>query len=152
MRTLWAWIKDYYYGTITLFHTFFFWYIPKKYQAENLRNSPVIIIPGLMSKWNIFRKIIKPLVLQGHPVYEVKGLGRNIIRIADAAKLVRKVIDENNLENVILVGHSKGGLEGKYALAFLNQDNRIKKLVAIASPFAGSILAKKFPMFIPCCF
>ena len=148
MKILWRWINDYYYGATTLFHTLFFWYIPKKYRAENLKNSPVIIIPGLLNRWNIFRKIIKPLILQGHPVYEVKGLGRNIVKIAEGAKLVRKVIDENNLDNVVLIAHSKGGLEGKYVLAFLNQDNRIRKLVAVASPFAGSVLAKKFPMFI----
>ena len=148
MKILWRWINDYYYGATTLFHTLFFWYIPKKYRAENLKNSPVIIIPGLLNRWNIFRKIIKPLILQGHPVYEVKGLGRNTIQIAEGAKLVRRVIDENSLENVILVGHSKGGLLGKHALAFSNHDGKIKKLISVAPPFAGTTLAKKFPRLI----
>jgi pimeloyl-ACP methyl ester carboxylesterase len=76
--------------------------------------------------------------LQGHPIYTVDNLGFNIKAIDESAKLVRSLIDEKKLDNVIILAHSKGGLIAKYLLAFENEDNRVKKAIAIASPFHGS--------------
>ena len=40
---------------------------------------------------------------------------------------------------------AKGGLIGKHILAFNNLDGKIKKLIAIATPFGGSHAAKLIP-------
>lgn len=104
--------------------------------------EPVILLAGVTNTWRSLKKIGDKISLEGHPVYIVPNLGRNFKDIESSAKIVEEVIDENHLENVIIIAHSKGGLIGKYLLI---QDKRIKKLVAIATPFAGSYIARIFP-------
>ena len=47
-----------------------------------------------------------------------------------------------DLRGVALVAHSKGGLIGKHLLAFDDPDGRLDRLVAVATPFGGSRLAR----------
>ena len=84
--------------------------------------------------------------LLGHPVYIVPKLGNNIADIPASAKKVREVIEENNLKNIVIVAHSKGGLIGKYLLLHEDPDKRTKGLIAIATPFHGSSMSKFIPL------
>ncbi|MDP2668829.1 MAG: alpha/beta fold hydrolase [bacterium] len=104
--------------------------------------SPIILIPGIYEKWHFLKAVADPLSRLGHPVYILEHLGYNINSIQDSAKLIRELIDEKKLEKVIIIAHSKGGLIGKYLLAFDNKDNKINKLITIASPFGGTNLVK----------
>ncbi len=47
-----------------------------------------------------------------------------------------------DLRDVALVAHSKGGLIGKHLLAYDDPDGRVDRLVAVATPFGGSRLAR----------
>ena len=107
--------------------------------------SPIILIPGITAKWHMMNLLADPLSKKGHPVYIVPRLGFNFKKIGESAKIIRELIDENDLRDVIILAHSKGGLIGKYVLAHHNGDNRVKKLIAIATPFAGSRLAVHMP-------
>ena len=107
--------------------------------------EPVILIPGITIKWGFLRKLGDKISMSGHPTYVVPKLGLNFTDISTSAQIVREIINENKLKNVIIVAHSKGGLIGKYLLVNFNQDNRIKKVIAIAAPFSGSPLAKMIP-------
>ncbi len=93
----------------------------------------------------MLRKFGDLISLKGYPVYIVPSLGHNFTDIAKSARLVGEVIDKNNLTNIIIVGHSKGGLIGKYLLLDEKYDNAIKVIIAIATPFAGGKLAKLVP-------
>lgn len=108
--------------------------------------SPVILIPGIVAKWNFLENIGDKISLKGHPTYIVPKLGYNLIDIPHSAKIVREVIDKNGLQDVVIVGHSKGGLIGKYLMIHNNQDKRIKGLVAIATPFAGVPVVRTVPV------
>lgn len=115
---------------------------PKHYLGHIVEGkAPVILIPGITNKWGFLKKLGDKISLEGHPVYIVLKLGYNLVDIPTAAKTVQEIIDENNLKDVIIVAHSKGGLIGEYLLTC---DKRIKELVAIATPFYGSHLAKFF--------
>lgn len=115
---------------------------PKHYLGYTVKGKdPVILIPGITNKWGFLKKLGDKISLEGHPVYIVPKLGYNLVDIPTAAKIVEDLIDENNLKDVIIVAHSKGGLIGKYLLI---NDNRIKKLIAIATPFSGSHFARFF--------
>ncbi len=104
--------------------------------------DPVILLAGITNTWRSLKKIGDKISLEGYPVYIVSRLGRNFRDIPTSAKIVEEIIDENNLKDIIVVAHSKGGLVGKYLLV---HDKRIKKLIAIATPFAGSIIVKLIP-------
>lgn len=115
---------------------------PKHYLGHIIKGKkPIILIPGIMGKWGFLKKLGDKISLEGHPVYIVPKLGYNLANIPTAAKIVEEIIDENNLKDVIIVAHSKGGLIGEYLLTC---DKRVEKLIAIATPFYGSHLAKFF--------
>lgn len=107
--------------------------------------APIILIPGVRGRWAFLKPLGDYLSLLGHPVYIVPELGNNLADIPTTAAKVRAVINEAGLKDVILVGHSKGGLVGKYLLQFHNQDNRIKGLVSLGTPYSGTSLVKLFP-------
>lgn len=140
------WVQDYLFAAKRQGQAFIFRDPPKHYLSYvNEHKSPIILIPGIYEKWHFLQDIADPLSLAGHPVYVVKGLGYNVQSIPDSAALIRELIDEEQLTNVVLIAHSKGGLIGKHLLAFDNADRRVIKLIAIATPFAGSHIVQYVP-------
>jgi triacylglycerol lipase len=131
------WIEDYlYFAKARLLFSL----NPPQYYLDNAAagKPSIILIPGVRAKWQFLKFIADSLAAQGYPIYVVEKLGYNRQAIDHSAKLVRELIDEKKLDNVIIVAHSKGGLIAKYLLAFANQDNRVKKVIAIATPWQGS--------------
>jgi pimeloyl-ACP methyl ester carboxylesterase len=112
---------------------------------------PVVLIPGVYETWHFMKPVAARLAKAGHPVHFVAELGRNAATIPDAAATVEAYIDAHDLHHVVLVGHSKGGLIGKQVML---ADERVDKLVALATPFSGSsysryMLTKPLRAFIP---
>ena len=119
---------------------------PEHYLGYVVGNKkPIVLIPGLFEKWHFLKAIADPLSLQGHPIYVPEHIGYNTKEIHNGAQLVHEFIEENDLNGVIIIAHSKGGLIGKHILAFHNQDERVAKVIAIATPFQGSYIAKLVP-------
>lgn len=146
IRNLRHWIKDYFHLARLYGHTIFVRKPPKHYLGHIvMHKAPIILIPGVTTKWTFLKIIADPLSLQGHPIYVIEKLGYNMKDIPTSATLVRDVINEYDLKDVVIIAHSKGGLIGKYALLFNNADARIKKMVAIATPFGGSEVANFIP-------
>lgn len=131
---------------------------------------PVILIPGILGRWGYMKRLSDKISLRGHPVYIVPELGYNIFSIPLSAKIlrtlivhiiptfghippkiskgaqaIRNLIEKENLKGAILVAHSKGGLIGKYLLVHHNTDHRVLGMIAIATPFSGSAMAKLIP-------
>ncbi len=137
------WVRDYLYLFRGQSYSFIFRKPPRHYLGHVKEGfSPVILIPGVFEKWQFLKAIADPISLLGHPVYVLEHLGYNTGEIFKAAKLVRELIDEEKLKNVVIIAHSKGGLIGKYVLAFYDEDKKVKKLISIATPYKGSTLAK----------
>ena len=143
MKNVFYWINDYYYLLLGKLLMYIHQKPPKDYLGYAIKDkNPVILIPGNSNKWGFLKKLADTISNLGHPIYISQKLGLNLFDIPTSAKIVREIIDENNLENAIIIGHSKGGLIGKYFLIHENKDNKIKGLIAIATPFSGSRLAK----------
>ncbi len=106
---------------------------------------PVILLAGLSMNWHYMRHLGDRISLLGHPVYAIPGLKRNHLDVPSSAKFVRDLIDRHGLNNVVIIGHSKGGIIAKYLLVHLNRDSAVKKAIAIATPFSGSHLARIVP-------
>lgn len=148
MKKINAWIKDYAYlfsqGTIMYFKRT----PPKHYLGHIIDGKvPVIILPGIFGRWAFLKPIADHISLLGHPIYIVPKLGNNIGDIPTSSQKVREVIEENNLKNVVIVAHSKGGLITKYLMLHENPDKRVKGLIAIATPFHGSSIGKFIPHY-----
>ena len=116
------------------------WATPDGYGGGD--KMPVVVLPGVYETWHYLRPVTEALSAAGHPVHVMKNLGINHRPIPASAKLVYDRIVDLDLSGFALVAHSKGGLIGKHLLAFEDADRRIDRLVAIASPFNGTRMAK----------
>src|SRR3989338_1872301 len=143
MKKITAWIKDYAY----LFSTGAFAYFKHTPPPHCLGYTkegkvPIVILSGVLMPWAFSKQIADHISLLGHPVYIIPKLGNNNRDIPRSAKAVREVIEENNLKNIIIVAHSKGGLISKYLLLHEDPERRVTGLIAIATPFHGSSAGK----------
>src|SRR3989338_7408769 len=146
MKKTGYWIIDYYYLLLGKLLMYFYKNPPKSYLDYVLPGkNPVILIPGNSNRWGFLKKLADSISRFGHPVYIVDKLGLNMFDIPTSAKIVREIIDEKNLKNVVLLGHSKGGVVGKYILIHENKDNQISRLIAIGAPFSGSNIVNHLP-------
>ena len=125
----------------------YFRHTPPKHYLSYVKNGkvPVIILPGLGGRWGFYKPTADHISLLGHPVYIIPKLGNNYKDIPTSAKKVREVIEENNLKNIVIVAHSKGGLISKYLLIHEDPEKRVKGVIAIATPFHGSSMARFIP-------
>ena len=103
--------------------------------------DPVVLLPGVYEQWSYLLRVGARLHDDGHPVHVVPALRRNVAPIPRSAAIVRERLEQLDLRGVALVAHSKGGLIGKHVLAFDDPDARVRCLVAIATPFSGSVMA-----------
>ncbi|GAA1702190.1 hypothetical protein GCM10009792_23070 [Microcella alkalica] len=104
--------------------------------------APVLLIPGVFETWHYLEAIGDRLTAEGHPVHFIQRLGLNRHPIEETAALVREHLEELDLRDVVVVGHSKGGLVGKQLLTVEDRAERISRLVAINTPFPGAPLAR----------
>jgi pimeloyl-ACP methyl ester carboxylesterase len=106
----------------------------------------VVLIPGVYESWQFMRPLADLLHRNGHPVHVLPTLGYNRGPIPAGAALVARYLDEADLRDVVLVAHSKGGLIGKLAMLQHDPEGRIRAMVAINTPFAGSVYARFVPL------
>ncbi|HEX4442286.1 MAG TPA: alpha/beta hydrolase [Galbitalea sp.] len=107
---------------------------------------PILLLPGVYETWHFLDGIGRHLNQLGHPVHVVPAFGANVRPIAEMARLAGDYLVEQNLTNVAIVGHSKGGLIGKTVMLTDVGEARIASMVAINSPFGGSDYAHLVPL------
>ena len=105
---------------------------------------PILLLPGVLERWNFLRTIGDRLHREGHPVHVVETLGSNRRGVPKQAERVAAYLDEHELRDVVIVAHSKGGLIGKFAMANPEIGWRLLGMVAVATPFVGSPYARFF--------
>jgi triacylglycerol lipase len=146
MKKITYWVVDYWYLLMGKLLMTIHRKPPKRYLNHATKGkNPIVIIQGKSNRWGFMKKLSDAMSKLGHPVYIAKDLGSNRFDIKTSAKIVRHVIEKNNLRNVILLGHSKGGIVGKYILINEDTGGRIDHLIAIAAPFSGSRIVYRFP-------
>jgi len=106
---------------------------------------PVVILPGIYESWHYLRPIAERLNTGGHPVHVIPALGLNRAPIPATAARVREYLVDRGLTGVAIVAHSKGGIVGKHLMALDDREGRVDRLIAIASPFGGSAMARIAP-------
>jgi len=122
--------------------------VPASFAEGPLR--PVVILPGIYESWHYLRPIAERLSASGHPVHVIPGLGLNRAPIPATAARVHAELVERGLTGVAIVAHSKGGIVGKHIMTIDDHADelgrrRVDRLIAIASPFTGSTMARLVP-------
>ena len=106
--------------------------------------SPVLIIPGVFESWRFMQPVAEHLFGRGHPVHVLDELGFNTRAIPDLAAIVSAYLEQEDLHDVTIVAHSKGGLIAKQALGQPGTLARVRHLIAVNTPFNGSRYASLF--------
>lgn len=124
---------------------------PERYRHPDandkpLHRPPIVFIPGVYEPWEYMKPLIELLHAWKYPVHVIEGLGYNTGNIPHMAELARRFIDDRDIHGAVLIAHSKGGLIGKYLLANYNDDNRARHLIALNTPFGGSVYAMLAPV------
>lgn len=117
--------------------------VPRRWAAGDAR--PVMLLPGVYETWHFLRALGDALSANGHPVHTVPALGFNRAPVPLSAERVAAELAALDLRGVALVAHSKGGLIGKQVLTGLDPDGRVDRLIAVATPFGGSAMARWTP-------
>jgi pimeloyl-ACP methyl ester carboxylesterase len=139
------WARDYIYASWWQVRAFFDRTDPAKYRDGD--RTTLVVVPGIYETWRFLQPLIVALHERGHPVHVVESLGRNQRPVVGSAEDVHRYLEAHNLTDVILVAHSKGGLIGKQAMVNTPSARRIRGMVAVATPFQGSIYGRV--MLIP---
>lgn len=104
--------------------------------------APIVVLPGVYETWRFLQPLIRALHERGHPVHVVAPARRNGRPVAELADLVAAELADRDLEGVVLVAHSKGGLVGKSVMLRPDAGERVRGMIAVATPFGGSRYAR----------
>ena len=140
LRDLRWWVQDYAYAAVWQVRAFFDRTDPTSFGSGP--GVPLVILPGVYETWRFLEPLIAALHARGHPVHVVAPARRNQRPVADIARQVVDYLGEHDLGDVVIVAHSKGGLVGKQVMTDRAGAARVRGMVAVATPFGGSIYAR----------
>ncbi len=106
---------------------------------------PVVLVPGVYEAWTFMRPLARRLHARGLRVHAVPGLGANRAPIDRQAVTLGRFLEEQDLRDVLLVAHSKGGLIGKLVMLRPGPGSRVTHMISLNTPYDGSALAWAFP-------
>jgi pimeloyl-ACP methyl ester carboxylesterase len=109
------------------------------------RGSPVILLHGWLGSWGLWQQTMTQLG-QYYRTYALdfwgfgeSGKKRSTYEVQDFSSLVAQFMDNLGIAQAPLVGHSMGGTVS--LMTALKYPDKVKKVVVIGSPIAGSSLA-----------
>lgn len=113
--------------------------------ADYLTGRPgkrdVVVLPGIWETWRFLLPLVERLHRAGHPVHAVTALRTNGATVDASADIVASYLRDHDLTDVLVLAHSKGGLIGK-AVMLGPEGRRVRRMLAISTPFSGSVYAR----------
>lgn len=118
---------------------------------------PIILVHGIMVKnfksFRAFGKIEKKLTENGFKVYSSQTdafgtIENNAIQLKEQ---IKNILTLENTNKINIIAHSKGGLDSKYMIEFLEMEDKVASLTTLCTPHRGSIIATrllKLPLFL----
>src|SRR3989344_898327 len=80
--------------------------LPTPWSIGNKGN--VLLIPGFTESWQDLEEIGNYLNTLGYKIYIISKFNTTFLSIRACSRIIKKFILKNNLNNLVLVGHSKG--------------------------------------------
>ena len=144
LRNLAWWARDYAYAGIWQTRALFNRTDPAQYLSGT--RAPIVVIPGVYETWKFLQPLVEDAHAAGHPVHVLDRLRHNQRPVPEMAERVTEYLEEQDLHDVVLAAHSKGGLVGKQVMIG-RAGARVRSMLAVATPFGGSRYANL--MFAP---
>lgn len=130
-------------ASIALFpYTFF-----QSYHAAkgNLKGRPILMVHGYYSFGSVWHYLREKMVEKGFgPIYTMNvGSGNSIKSYAkDVESKVADIQKETGRKDLVLIGHSKGGLVSSYYATHADKEKTtVTDVITIGSPLAGTPMA-----------
>jgi len=136
------WVRDYAYAGAWQTRALFNRTDPGSFLSGE--RTPVVVLPGIFETWKFLQPLVAAIHDRGHPVHVTGALHRNERPVVEAAEQVTSYLADRDLRDVIVVAHSKGGLIGKQVMIGPSAD-RVRSMLAVATPFGGSRYARLMP-------
>ncbi|GAA2947503.1 hypothetical protein GCM10010525_09040 [Glutamicibacter bergerei] len=142
-----AWLLDYLYAGAWQLRAL----LPSKLAKQLPTSSDaqveqIVLVPGIWESWQFMLPLARDLHQAGHRVHVVPALGYNRGTVPAMSEVVAQYLAKADLQEVVLVAHSKGGLIGKHLMAASTQGYRVNRMIAISTPFSGSSYARYAPI------
>jgi hypothetical protein len=99
----------------------------------------VLVIPGIYESWKFMLPLVREVHELGHPIHVLDPLRLNLKPVPEAGEVVREYLELHDLRDVVVLAHSKGGLIGKHVMIQPDAGWRLDTMLAIATPFRGSV-------------
>ena len=114
--------------------------------------TPIILVHGVIDNRSVFTLLRRALHKRGFGRVVTLNYPRFIRDMRSVAQqlaeLVEEVTRETGYERVHIVGHSMGGLIGRYYVQRMNGDQRVHTLVTLGTPHGGSVPALLAPAWV----
>ena len=111
--------------------------------------TPILLVHGIVSNRSIFTLLRRGLTRRGFSnVFAMNYTTLSTDVRAAAASLaeeVERVVEETGFERIHVIGHSLGGLIGRYYVTRLGGDARVHTLVTLGTPHEGTWAAHALP-------
>jgi triacylglycerol lipase len=144
-QKLWGWLLDYGYVSYWTLRALVGRGKPdQRLHPAGRPRSPVLLIPGVFESWRFLEPVAEHLYRRGHPVHVLDQLGYNTAAIPELAVLAADYLERQDLRDVTIVAHSKGGLIAKQTLGQPGTLARVRHVIAVNTPFSGSRYASLF--------
>ena len=104
---------------------------------------PILLVHGIFWRdWQLFNywgRIPRELIRNGATIYYGKQDSATSMEICanEIKEQVLKIIEKEKCEKVNIIGHSKGGLDARYAISCLGIDKNVASLTTVGTPHRG---------------
>ncbi|MGW8061906.1 esterase/lipase family protein [Streptomyces ziwulingensis] len=116
--------------------------VPPARRLPTPTSSPVVLLHGFIDNRSVFLLLRRSLAQHGRHQIESLNYSPLTCDIRTAAELLGRHIEEicerTGSERVDIVGHSLGGLIARYYVQRLGGDLRVRTLVTLGTPHAGT--------------
>ena len=111
--------------------------------------TPILLVHGIVSNRSIFTLLRRGLTRRGFSNVFAMNYTTLSTDVRTAAALlseeVERIVEETGFERIHVIGHSLGGLIGRYYVTRLGGDARVHTLVTLGTPHAGTYAAYAVP-------
>ena len=112
--------------------------------------TPIVLVHGIFDNRSIFTLLRRGLHRRGFGstyALNYSALTDDVRAVSQRlGTLIEQVCDETGHERVHVVGHSLGGLIGRYLVQRLGGDKRVHTLVTLGTPHGGTLPAHIVPL------
>lgn len=98
----------------------------------------IVLLPGFCEPWTFLEKLALRLHSLGYKIHSIPALNHNTQSVTHSAEILNQYIQDNSLNSVILLGHSKGGLIAKTYLDAHPQT--VTHVFTVSTPHQGTYL------------